>query len=238
MGKYDTCMKEFLQNKDWFADLFNGCCFQGRQIIRAEDLREASENYVITDKGMPGKTRQKDTEIIRDVKMVLGSGMVLQVLAVESQSYIDYAMPVRCMGYDAAEYRRQLKERKQERRLLMNSEIRLKNPALSMDETLSGILRSDRLHPVYTLCLYSGTEPWDGPRKLSDMMAFDPQNQNLQSLFEEYHLHLFCINEQHIFDAFHSDLKPLFQAMNCRNNKKKMIELMKDETYSHLNEDT
>ena len=238
MGKYDTCMKEFLQNKDRFADLFNGCCFQGRQIIRAEDLREASENYVITDKRLPGKTRQKDTEIIRDVKMVLGSGMVLQVLAVENQSYIDYAMPVRCMGYDAAEYRRQLKERKQERRLLMNSENRPKNPAVSMDETLSGILSSDRLHPVYTLCLYSGTEPWDGPRKLSDMMAFDPLNQNLQSLFEEYHLHLFCINEQHIFDAFHSDLKPLFQAMNCRNNKKKMIELMKDETYSHLNEDT
>lgn len=238
MGKYDTCMKEFLQNKDRFADLFNGCCFQGRQIIRAEDLREASENYVITDKRLPGKTRQKDTEIIRDVKMVLGSGMVLQVLAVENQSYIDYAMPVRCMGYDAAEYRRQLKERKQERRLLMNSENRPKNPAVSMDETLSGILSSDRLHPVYTLFLYSGTEPWDGPRKLSDMMAFDPQNKNLQSLFEEYHLHLFCINEQHVFDAFRSDLKPLFQAINCRNNKKKMIELMKDETYSHLNEDT
>ena len=231
-------MKEFLQNKDRFADLFNGCCFQGRQIIRAEDLREASENYVITDKRLPGKTRQKDTEIIREVKMVLGSGMVLQVLAVENQSYIDYAMPVRCMGYDAAEYRRQLKERKQERRLLMNSENRPKNPAVSMDETLSGILSSDRLHPVYTLCLYSGTEPWDGPRKLSDMMAFDPQNKNLQSLFEEYHLHLFCINEQHVFDAFRSDLKPLFQAINCRNNKKKMIELMKDETYSHLNEDT
>ena len=238
MGKYDTCMKEFLQNKYRFADLFNGCCFQGRQIIRAEDLREASENYVLTDKRLPGKTRQKDTEIIRDVKMVLGSGMVLQVLAVENQSYVDYAMPVRCMGYDAAEYRRQLKERKQERRLLINSENRPKNPAVSMDETLSGILSSDRLHPVYTLCLYSGTEPWDGPRKLSDMMAFDPQNKNLQSLFEEYHLHLFCINEQHVFDAFRSDLKPLFQAINCRNNKKKMIELMKDETYSHLNEDT
>lgn len=193
---------------------------------------------MITDKRLPGKTRQKDTEIIRDVKMVLGSGMVLQVLAVENQSYVDYAMPVRCMGYDAAEYRRQLKERKQERRLLINSENRPKNPAVSMDETLSGILSSDRLHPVYTLCLYSGTEPWDGPRNLSDMMAFDPQNKNLQSLFEEYHLHLFCINEQHVFDAFRSALKPLFQAINCRNNKKKMIELMKDETYSHLNEDT
>ena len=34
MGKYDTCMKKFLQNKDRFADLFNGSCFQGRQIIK------------------------------------------------------------------------------------------------------------------------------------------------------------------------------------------------------------
>ena len=25
MGKYDTCMQEYLQNKQYFADLFNGC---------------------------------------------------------------------------------------------------------------------------------------------------------------------------------------------------------------------
>ena len=24
MGKYDTCMQEYLQNKQYFADLFNG----------------------------------------------------------------------------------------------------------------------------------------------------------------------------------------------------------------------
>ena len=251
MGKYDTCMREFLQNKERFADFFNGCCFQGEQVIRAEELQDASEMYIIENfppekpaakgagaQGHNSRQSQRKTQFFRDVKMYLCSGTALQILAVENQSYIDYSMPVRCMGYDAAEYRRQLKERKQERRLLMNSENRPKNPAVSMDETLSGILSSDRLHPVYTLCLYSGTEPWDGPRKLSDMMAFDPQNKNLQSLFEEYHLHLFCINEQHVFDAFRSALKPLFQAINCRNNKKKMIELMKDETYSHLNEDT
>ena len=239
MGKYDRCMKAYLQDKRRFADLFNGSCFQGRQVIRAEDLEEASENYVAVEEKQPGKPLQKGTEIIRDVKMRYRSGMILQVLAVENQSYIDYGMPVRCMGYDAAEYSRQLKERKQERRLLARrKEEPEKELKTTIDERLSGILRSDRLHPVYTICLYSGEEPWDGPRKLSDMMAFDPQNKNLQSLFEEYHLHLFCINEQHIFDAFHSDLKPLFQAMNCRNNKKKMIELMKDETYSHLNEDT
>ena len=122
MGKYDMCMKEYLQDKRRFADLFNGSCFQGKQVIRAEDLEEASENYVAAEEKQPGKPLQKGTEIIRDVKMRYRSGMILQVLAVENQSYIDYGMPVRCMGYDAAEYSRQLKERKQERRLLARHE--------------------------------------------------------------------------------------------------------------------
>ena len=47
MGKYDLCMKEYLQNKQHFADLFNGCCFHGKQVIKAEELQEASESYVV-----------------------------------------------------------------------------------------------------------------------------------------------------------------------------------------------
>ena len=46
MGKYDLCMKEYLQNKQHFADLFNGCCFHGKQVIKAEELQEASESSV------------------------------------------------------------------------------------------------------------------------------------------------------------------------------------------------
>ena len=171
MGKYDMCMKMYLQDKRRFADLLNGSCFQGKQVIRAEDLEEASESYVATEEKQSGKPLQKGTEITRDVKMRYRSGMILQVLAVENQSYIDYGMPVRCMGYDAAEYSRQLKERKQERRLLArHKEEHKKELKTTIDEKLSGILRSDRLHPVYTICLYSGEEPWDGPRKLSELM--------------------------------------------------------------------
>lgn len=40
-------MKEYLQNKEYFADLFNGCCFDGQTVIRAEDLTEASETYTV-----------------------------------------------------------------------------------------------------------------------------------------------------------------------------------------------
>ena len=47
MGKYDTCMQEYLQNKQYFADLFNGCFFHGRPVICANELTEASEGYVV-----------------------------------------------------------------------------------------------------------------------------------------------------------------------------------------------
>ena len=77
MGKYDICIKAYLQDKRRFADLFNGSCFQGKQIIRAEDLEEASENYVAVEEKQPGKPLQKGTEIIRDVKMRYRSGMIL-----------------------------------------------------------------------------------------------------------------------------------------------------------------
>ena len=70
------------------------------------------------------------------------------------------------------------------------------------------------------------------------MMEFDPEDENLRALFEEYHLHLFCINEQEGFEEFHSGLKQLFRAMNCRKDKERMSELMKNEAYSHLSKET
>ena len=243
MGKYDRCMKAYLQDKRRFADLFNGSCFQGRQVIRAEDLEEASGSYVAAEEGQPGKSLQKGTEIFRDVKMRYRSGMILQVLAVENQSYIDYGMPVRCMGYDAAEYHRQLKAKKRRwnlmnRRQKGSSIISGAVSAATSHEKLSGILKPDRLQPVYTVCLYSGTDPWDGPRTLSDMMAFHPNDNYLRFLFRDYPLNLFCVNEHSGFDEFHTDLRQLFRAMNCRKDKQKLTELMGDKLYSHLNEDT
>ena len=94
--------------------------------------------------------------------------------------------------------------------------------AATSHEKLSGFLKTDRLQPVYTVCLYSGTDPWDGPRTLSDMMAFHPNDNYLRFLFDE----------------FHTDLRQLFRAMNCRKDKQKLTELMGDKLYSHLNEDT
>ena len=293
MGKYDTCMQEYLQNKQYFADLFNGCFFHGRPVICAEELIEASEEYVVDQdntvisekvsdtlevkksdneeciqnvedaspdqttvlhtieteiqiekrRQRPGRRRNTKTKLMRDVKMQLRSGTVLQVLAVENQSYINYGMPVRIMGYDVAEYNRQMKERRQQVNALWKQVERsgrydtLAIP-VTYAEYMSGILKTDRLHPVYTICLYSGTETWDGPRTLSDMMEFRTETDPLRGYFADYPANLFCVNEQEEFESFHTELRELLRAMNYRKDKRKFLSLEKDERYAHLSKET
>ena len=293
MGKYDTCMQEYLQNKQYFADLFNGCFFHGRPVICASELTEASEGYVVDqdntitsekplaavkvkkggdedcfqcsgdrtldqatvsdaagteiqiEKSRPRPGRRRDTKakLMRDVKMQLRSGTVLQVLAVENQSYINYGMPIRIMGYDAAEYNRQMKERRQRVSALwkqVESSGQYDSLAIPVTyaEYMSGILKTDRLHPVYTICLYSGTETWDGPRTLSDMMGFRAETDPLREYFSDYPANLFCVNEQKEFECFHTELRELLRAMNYRKDKRKFLSLEKDERYAHLSKET
>ena len=293
MGKYDTCMQEYLQNKQYFADLFNGCFFHGRPVICASELTEASEGYVVDqdntitsekplaavkvkkggdedcfqcsgdrtldqatvadaagteiqiEKSRPRPGRRRDTKakLMRDVKMQLRSGTVLQVLAVENQSYINYGMPVRIMGYDAAEYNRQMKERRQRVSALwkqVESSGQYDSLAIPVTyaEYMSGILKTDRLHPVYTICLYSGTETWDGSRTLSDMMEFRAETDPLREYFADYPTNLFCVNEQKEFESFHTELRELLRAMNYRKDKRKFLSLEKDERYAHLSKET
>ena len=38
------------------------------------------------------------------------------MIGIEAQNRVDYAMPVRCMEYDVTEYKRQLKELKNNRK--------------------------------------------------------------------------------------------------------------------------
>ena len=53
---------------------------------------------------------------------------------------------------------------------------------------------TDRLHiRVQTICLYSGTETWDGPRTLSDMMEFGAETDPLKEYFSDYPANLFCV---------------------------------------------
>lgn len=225
MGKPDTVMQSYLSDRERFADLFNGVFFQGEQVIRSCDLQEASERY--------SETEGQGANRFRDVKMSLKDGGSLRILTVENQANVDYTMPCRCMRYDVMEYEKQLRELRNGN--YNNRQNLLRTPA----EWLCGVSKNDRLIPVYTLCLYHGEEPWDGPRSLRDMMNFGGESDRFQRYFADYPMRLFCLNGTEDFDGFHTELRELFGAMKYRRDKKKLRELFtNDERYRHLSPDT
>ncbi len=209
MGRPDTVMQSYLSDKEHFADLFNGIFFQGKTLIQSCDLRDSSERY--SDIAGLGTNR------LRDIKMTLKDSRVLRILAVENQATIDYAMPYRCLQYDTMEYGKQLRERR--------SVNRNGNLLKSSSERLCGLKKTDRITPVYTLCLYHGEEPWDGPLSLRDMMDFGNDIDEMEKYFADYPLRLFCVNEANSFDMFHTELRELFFAMKHRRNRARLQEL-------------
>ena len=45
MGTISNSINHYLSDNRRFADLFNGICFQGETVVRAEDLSETSQVY-------------------------------------------------------------------------------------------------------------------------------------------------------------------------------------------------
>lgn len=223
MGKMNTAMRSFLSDRRRFADLFNGCLFQGREVIRAEELQEASEQYAVTE--------AEPVERVRDIKMILRTGGALRVLALENQNKVDYTLPYRCMQYDTLEYGKQLEKLKR-----INREGKhLHTPA----EWLCGVAAEDKLAPVYTLCLYHGEEPWDGPLALRDMMDFGADKDSMSCLFADYPLRLFCVNGQEDFSGFRTELREVFTALSYRRDKKGLYAAMTENpTFRKMDEET
>lgn len=232
MGQVNNEMNHYLSDEKRFADLFNGVHFQGRPVIQASELQEGSEKYDGTEAENPDTGERSDRrERIRDIKKKLQSGETLRILAVENQNLVDYTMPFRCMQMDTMEYQMQLEKL---RRANEESDA-YDTPA----ERFCRMRKTDRLAPVHTLCLYHGEEPWDGPRTLKDMMAFHGDEAELDTLFSDYPMHLFCINEESDFSMFHTELRELFTALRYRKDKKGLRKLLQeDEAYRHLEADT
>ena len=224
MGKTDVIMRDYLSDRTRFADFFNGVFFQGIPVIKAADLLEASEQYA-SDKGKHISPR------LRDLKMTLKTGENLRILSLENQTHIDYSMPYRCMEYDTLEYGKQLKQIKQ-----YNKEYKLLHSAA---EKLCGLKKTDRLAPIYTLCLYHGEEPWDGPLSLRDMMDFGEDGDGMSRYFADYPFRLFCVNEHTDFHMFHTELREVFTAMTYRRDKDMLYRtLFENPAYQSLDEDT
>lgn len=99
--KPDTVLKNYWNDKEQFADLFNAVLFDGEQIIKAEELEDADteESNVLEHRDYAESIKaSRDNMKIQKKSTTLGVQFVL--LGLEHQEHIHYAMPMRVMGYD------------------------------------------------------------------------------------------------------------------------------------------
>ena len=167
---------------------------------------------------------------IRDVQKLSGlrESCLAVVLAAEGQRNVHYAMPVRCMLYDAMDYTRQVERMVKKRR----EEGKLEKGA----EYLSGMKREDRLLPVITIVFYYGEEQsWDGPLYLHDMLDIPPELEPWAACIQDYRVNLVCsgtVESSH----FRTGLREVFELLPLLKDKEGMKEFLKTrrEEFMHL----
>lgn len=160
--KPDIVLKNYWSNNERFADFFNAVLFEGKQIIKPDELEDRdTEESSILEHGEYVKSIQASRDNIKIRKKSTVYGVELVMLGMESQEHIHYAMPMRVMGYDYGVYKKQYDR---------NAEKCKSLKGLNEDEYLSGMRKTDKFTAVITVVVYYGEKPWDGSMTLCEML--------------------------------------------------------------------
>ena len=198
MPKPNEALRDFFEDNETFADLFNTYAFGGKQVIQPDDLISADSAYADTVKKAVGVEKiGKYRDLIR--KSALGAEFV--ILALENQDKVHYAMPIKVMLYDVLEYVAECK----------SLGVTQDSSSWTVDEFLSGISKGTMLTPVFTIVFYTGEKEWDGPRSLHDMVLM---NQSIRQFIPDYGLHLIDMGHDRKLSFGSKSLKELNHVLN------------------------
>ena len=135
--------------------IFQACLwielFNGKNVIKSDMLKEMDTDISGTIKWKKGQSSLKR---VRDIVKKEYDGVEFNILGIEIQDKVHYAMPLRTMIYDGLGYLKEYNELKGKNRY---------TSGMTSDEFLSGMKKDDRLHPIITIVLYYSEMPWDGP---------------------------------------------------------------------------
>lgn len=226
MGKRNAAVNNWLSDNRRFADLFNGAVFDGRQIIRAEELEDLDRetDIVISGKGGTSKGVQRYRDIVKRWR----GGTDLAVLACESQARIHYAMPVRNMLYDSLAYTEQIRQiwkfhkNKRDKEMTENGDNKI-----TEEEYLSRFRKTDSIVPVLTLVFYYDLKQWDGAQDLYGMFGLNMQTEEgriLCKYIPNYRINLVDAGNISDLGMFHTDLQQMLGVLKYRQDKKELKE--------------
>lgn len=230
MGRKDTITKQYLARPDIFADAFNYYLFEGRPVIRPDDLKEQDPTELTgIFKSGTVLANQKMRDVLKLCNIRSSKYATFVLLGIESQDKANYVMPVRDMLYDALNYSSQvqaIRRRHMEARDLKSS-----------TEFLSGFSKNDKLVPVITLCVCFDREKWDAPRSLNEMFTdIDPR---VRPFVNDYKLHLITPCEINDYSRFSSGLGLVLEFILNSNDKRQMYSIIESrEAYQSVDTDT
>lgn len=160
--KPDIILKNYWNDNEQFADLFNAVLFGGKQVIRPEKLEDVdTEELSLLEHRDYAESIQASRDNIKVSKRSTEYGVELAMLGIESQEHIHYAMPLRVMGYDYGTYKKQYDS---------NAKRYKTFKGMERNEYLSKMKKTDRFIPVITIVVYYGEKPWDGAVSLHGML--------------------------------------------------------------------
>ena len=222
MGNADIVTKEYMRDNKVFADAVNYLLYQGKPVVDPLKLEEkdSAELAVLfgENRKMNGKkekeyleTQQKFRDVLKKIVIMQDEKLMYLILGVENQTDIHYAMPVRNMIYDALQYGKQVNE--------TAAKHREDRDWGNKQEYLSGFCKTDKLLPVITLVIHFGSEPWDGPKSLHEMLEIcDP---DILSYIQDYKIHLIDPAGLTLEDLekFQSSLREVLGCIKYSGNK-------------------
>lgn len=242
MGKTDGISRQYLKQNEVFADIVNLMEFAGRDVITPDMLREmdtAKQRAIVkaADRGREASVVQRYRDVLKSVHRK-SDGLkaphvgelqdhqenVYVIIGVEEQTGIHYGAPVKAMLYDALNYSEQID--------VLAREHRANRDKAGSSDFLSGLHKEDRLVPVKTLFVYFGTEPWDGPRSLHDMLDFRGMSREQSETFPDYPIRILepsKLTEEQLA-GMHSDLGLVLGFIKYAKDKDKLKEYVRERT--------
>ncbi len=232
MGVKDTATTRYIRQNEIFADAFNYFVYGGEQVIHPESLKELDTREIDVPYGAKKGARQpvqRTRDVIKSVVAMMDKSTAYLLLAIENQSNIHYAMPVKNMVYDALQYAKQVEEATASHRLSGDYK------GAGGDEYLSGFMKEDHLLPVVTLVVYFDSKEWDGPLSIHDM--FSGQDARVLALVPDYKVNLIvpALIEDEDFRKFQSSLKEVLSFIKYARDKDELRKILDaDESFRHL----
>lgn len=230
MGKIDISLADFFSDMDRYADLINVYIFHGRRVVKAVDILEKDSRVTGILRRLGNRKRRHLIQKYRDIVRRIVFGTHIVVLGLEHQEHIHYAMPVRILMEDAAEYDEQMRKIQKRHR-------RLKD--LHGAEYIGSFSKQDRINPILTIVIYYGEEPWTGPKDLYEMMDLESIPEEIKERINNYPIYILEVRSYPDIEKFQSDIREVFGFVQTAKDKDALMQFVEKhrEQFEHLEED-